>query len=168
MRPSPLTDMRCAAALLAALSALPCAAAEPAKAASDAKRAVAAPAKAVPESKPAAPPPAKAPAKPKPVAAKPAGPDDLTVPGMRHLVVCPPPRISACVMKKPVPGGYRVMTNGVDVADNGATWVVDFGKGPKGSMFLLQVLDAGGGLHDIEVSFRAKPGMQKTPALPEE
>jgi hypothetical protein len=29
-------------------------------------------------------------------------------------------------------------------------------------------MDVRGSLHDIEVSFRSKPGMQKTPTLPEE
>jgi hypothetical protein len=151
-------NKRCAAALLTGLLALPGladTAATPATAAPPA-------AKAKPTAK------AKPAAKSKPAVSKPAGPDDLTAPSVRHLVVCPPPKISACVMRKPVPGGYRVMTNGVDVADNGANWVVDFGKGSKGSMFLLQVLDAGGSLHDIEVTFRAKPGMQKAPTTPEE
>ncbi|HEX8962799.1 MAG TPA: hypothetical protein VF801_07325 [Rhodocyclaceae bacterium] len=105
-------------------------------------------------------------AKPAPV--KPAGPDDLTAPSVRHLVACPPPKIAACVMKRPIAGGYSVLTKGVEIADDGVTWIVDFGKGQKASPFLLQVLDTGGSLHDIEVSFRTKPGMQKTPTLPEE
>lgn len=118
--------------------------------------------------------PAKAPAKPKAPAkaktapSKPALPDDLTAPSVRHVAVCPPPKIAPCVMKKPISSGYRVLTNGVDVADDGANWLVDFGKGPKNSPFLLQVLDSGGSLHDIEITFRSKPGMRKTPTLPEE
>jgi hypothetical protein len=112
--------------------------------------------------------PEKAPAKKAAKPAKPAGPDDLTAPSVRHLVSCPPPKISACVMKPPIAGGYSVLTKGVDVANNGASWVVDFGKGQKFSPFLLQVLDAGGSLHDIQVSFLSKAGMQKTPTLPEE
>lgn len=112
--------------------------------------------------------PAKPSAKTKAAVAKPAGPDDLTAPSIRHTVVCPPPKFAPCVMQKPIAGGYRVLTNGVDIGDNGTNWVVDFGKGPKGEMFLLQVLDASGDLHDIAVTFRVKSGMQKTPTLPEE
>lgn len=102
------------------------------------------------------------------LAAKSAVPDDLSVPAIRHIAVCPPPKIAACVMKRPIAGGYSVLTKGVEIADDGVTWIVDFGKGQKASPFLLQVLDTGGSLHDIEVSFRTKPGMQKTPTLPEE
>ncbi|HEX8986794.1 MAG TPA: hypothetical protein VF816_02450 [Rhodocyclaceae bacterium] len=102
------------------------------------------------------------------LAAKSAVPDDLSVPAIRHIAVCPPPKIAACVMKRPIVGGYRIMTAGVDIADDGSNWIVDFGKGPKGPIFLLQVMDEGGSMHEIEVSFRAKPGMQKTPLLPEE
>lgn len=138
MRRSPTLNGSCTLALLAGLLAAPCIAA------------------------------AKAPGAAKTASAKPAGPDDLTAPGVRHLVACPPPKIAPCVMKRPVVGGYRVLTKGVEIADDGDAWVVDFGKGPKASPFLFQVLDSGGGLHDIEVSFRTKAGMQKTPTLPEE
>jgi hypothetical protein len=110
----------------------------------------------------------KTPSKQKAAPSKPAPPDDLTAPGVRHVAVCPPPKIAPCVMRKPLSSGYRVLTNGVDVADDGINWLVDFGKGPKESPFLLQVLDSGGSLHDIEVTFRSKPGMRKTPTLPEE
>lgn len=100
--------------------------------------------------------------------AKPAGPDDISAPAIRHVAVCPPPKLAPCAMKRPIVGGYRVLTSGIDIADDGANWVVNFGRGPKGALFLIQVMDARGSLHDIEVSFRSKPGMQKTPTLPEE
>ena len=115
-----------------------------------------------------APAKSKAPAKARTAPSKPALPDDLTAPSIRHIAVCPPPKIAPCVMKKPISSGYRVLTSGVDVADDGANWLVDFGKGPKTSPFLLQVLDSGGSLHDIEVTFRSKPGMRKMPMLHEE
>ncbi len=132
--------------LLAGLLALPGLAADPAKA----------PAK------------SKASAKAKAAPSKPASPDDLTAQSVRHVAVCPPPKIAPCVMKKPISSGYRVLTSGVDVADDGANWLVDFGKGPKESPFLLQVLDSAGSLHDVEITFRSKPGMRKTPTLPQE
>jgi len=95
-------------------------------------------------------------------------PDDLTPHPIPHVAVCPPPKIAPCVIRKPVTGGYRVLTNGVDVADDGVNWIVDFGRGPKETMFLLQVLEPSGSLHEIAVRFQTKPGMQKTPTLPSE
>lgn len=144
---APMRSNRCYVFLFLALSAVPCwANGMSTPATPDGKSAVAA--KATPS--------------------KPAGPDDISAPAIRHVAVCPPPKIASCVMKRPIVGGYRVLTNGIDVTDDGANWVVDFGKGPKGALFLIQAMDARGSLHDIEVSFRSKPGMQKTPTLPEE
>lgn len=108
-----------------------------------------------------------APKKKKPAASKPkpapAQPDNLTAATVRHVVTCPPPKVSNCVMRKPIASGYRVLTPGIEIQDDGANWIVDFGKGPKSPKFLFEVLELGGSLHDIEVSFFAKAGAQKAP-----
>jgi hypothetical protein len=124
----------CAAAIVAGVLALPCLAATP-----------------------------KAVAKPKPAAAKPAAVpvDDLTAAPIHHVAVCPPPKAGPCVIKKPIATGYRVLTTGVDLEDKNGDWIADFSKGPKGPKVLLQVLGLNGDLHDIEVSFQAKPAATK-------
>lgn len=100
----------------------------------------------------------------KPAAA--AAGDDLTAAATRHVVVCPPPKVGPCIIKKPLATGYRVLTSGVDLQDQDGLWIADFSKGPKGNQVLVQVLGLNGDLHDIEVSFRAKPGAKRAPPPP--
>jgi hypothetical protein len=93
-------------------------------------------------------------------------PDDLTAQAAHHVATCPQPKVSRCVLRKPLAGSYRVLTAGVDIEDQEERWIVDFGKGPKGPKFVLQVLELGGALHDIEVTFRGKPPILETEAPP--
>ncbi len=140
MRHSPtiIRILRCVAAIVACLLAVPCLATKP-KAGATPKPAVAA------------------------AATIPA--DDLTAVVIHHVAVCAPPKTAPCVIKKPLATGYRVLTPGVDLEDRGDEWIANFSKGPKGlkagSKMLLQVLGTNGDLHDIEVSFPATAAAKK-------
>jgi len=100
----------------------------------------------------------------KPVAKAPVVPiDDLTVAATRHVANCPSPKLSACVIKKPVDSSYRVLTPGVELDDKGDHWVADFGKSTEAKI-LLRVLGRNGDLHEIEVSFGKKTPAKGGPA----
>lgn len=92
----------------------------------------------------------KAPPKPAPEPV-----DDLSVPAVRHVVNCPLPKAGACVIRKPVDSGYRVLTAVAELEDKGDHWIADFAqhKEPKA---LLRVLGRNGDLHEIEVTFGGK------------
>jgi hypothetical protein len=70
-------------------------------------------------------------------------------------VECPLPKESACVIRKPVDTGYRVLTTGASLDDAGDQWVADFAKlkNPKSPQLLLRVLSRNGELHEIVVNF---------------
>lgn len=100
----------------------------------------------------------KAPPKPAPETV-----DDLSVPAMRHVVTCPLPKSGACVIRKPVDSGYRVLTAVGELEDKGDHWIADFAQ-HKESKALLRVLGRNGDLHEIEVSFGGKaPKTVKSP-----
>ena len=90
----------------------------------------------------------------------PAGSDpDLSVAPVKHWVECPLPKQSACVIRKPVDTGYRVLTPGANLDDTGEQWVADFAKlkDPRSPQLLLRVLGRTGELHEIIVKFPDEP-----------
>ncbi len=91
---------------------------------------------------------------------------DLSVAAVRHWAECPLPKESACVLRKPVDTGYRVLTSGADLNDAGDHWIADFSKlkKPETREMLLRVLDRNGGLHEIVVKFPPEPIPPKAPA----
>lgn len=92
----------------------------------------------------------KAPPKPAPAPV-----DDLSVPAIRHVANCPLPKLGACIIRKPVDNGYRVLTAGTELEDKGDHWIADFARNTE-AKFLLRVLGRNGDLHEIEVSFGGK------------
>jgi hypothetical protein len=80
---------------------------------------------------------------------------DLSVAAVKHWAECPLPKESACVIRKPVDTGYRILTTGANLDDAGDQWVADFTKlkDPKSPQLLLRVLSRNGELHEIVVNF---------------
>lgn len=94
--------------------------------------------------------------KPAPKPAPEVAVDDLTVAAVRHVAQCPLPKLSSCVIRKPVDSGYRLLTPGIELDDHGDHWIADFAKGKEtnAAKALLRVLGRNGDLHEIEVTFR--------------
>ena len=88
--------------------------------------------------------------------------DDLTVAAARHAAICPPPKLGACVIRKPVASGYRILTPGVEIDDRGDHWIADFAKAKDASAAKarLRLVGSNGDLHEILVTFGegAAPG----------
>jgi hypothetical protein len=92
---------------------------------------------------------------------------DLSVAAVKHWAECPLPKQSACVIRKPVDTGYRVLTPGANLDDTGEQWVADFTKlkDPRSPQLLLRVLGRGGELHEIIVKFPDEPLPPEKPAV---
>jgi hypothetical protein len=91
---------------------------------------------------------------------------DLSVAAIKHWAECPLPKESACVIRKPVDSGYRVLTTGANLDDTGEQWVADFSKlkNPRNPQLLLRVLGRNGELHEIIVKFPDEPAPAEKPA----
>lgn len=88
-----------------------------------------------------------------PAAAEPVA--DLSVAAVRHAATCPLPKAGACVIRKPVSSGYRVLTPGIDLDDRGDYWIADFAAGKETSTLraTLRIVGSGGDLHEIRITF---------------
>ena len=84
---------------------------------------------------------------------------DLTTPAIKHGVECPLPKVSQCIIKKPVGKGYRVLTQGASLEDMGDYWLADLTKlkDPKSNKATLSVWGTGDDLHEIEILFPKEP-----------